>query len=164
MQGQTLEQLFAGRNIDLGALHERMQTLMTAEGLDYNRRTHTYNSRLAQELGKWALTRKNGLKLHNALYRTYFVDGRNLADLEELVKQADAAGLPANEARSVLVERQYRQAVDDDWAYANRLGIQGVPTFVMKSTCIVGAQPYETLRDFALAQGAKPRREKETPP
>ena len=84
MQGQTLERLFAGRNIDLGALHERMQTLMTAEGLDYNRRTHTYNSRLAQELGKWALTRKNGLKLHNALYRTYFVDGRNLADLEEL--------------------------------------------------------------------------------
>ena len=131
MQGQTLERLFAGRNIDLGALHERMQTLMTAEGLDYNRRTHTYNSRLAQELGKWALTRKNGLKLHNALYRTYFVDGRNLADLEELVKQADAAGLPANEARSVLVERQYRQGVDDDWAYARRLGIPGGPTFVL---------------------------------
>ena len=137
---------------------------MRAEGLDYNRRTHTYNSRLAQELGKWALTHKNGLKLHNALYRAYFVDGRNLADLEELVAQADAAGLPANDARSILVERQYRQAVDDDWAYANRLGIRGVPTFIMKSTCIVGAQPYETLRDFVLEQGANPRRERETPP
>ena len=90
--------------------------------------------------------------------------GSEMCIRDRLVKQADAAGLPANEARSVLVERQYRQAVDDDWAYANRLGIQGVPTFVMKSTCIVGAQPYETLRDFALAQGAKPRREKETPP
>jgi len=36
--------------------------------------------RLAQELGKWPDTPPNGEPLHDAFYRTYFVDTRNLGD------------------------------------------------------------------------------------
>ena len=50
----SLKELFAGRDMDLEAMYTRMKSLMNAEGLEYGRRTHTYNSRLAQELGKWA--------------------------------------------------------------------------------------------------------------
>ena len=50
----SLKELFAGRDIDVEAMYKRMKGLMDAEGLEYGRRTHTYNSRLAQELGKWA--------------------------------------------------------------------------------------------------------------
>ena len=64
-EGMTLEALFAGRNIDLDASYNRMKGLMDAEGLDYGRRTHTYNSRLAQELGKWADTQDGGEALHD---------------------------------------------------------------------------------------------------
>ena len=62
--GLTLEQLFAGRNIDIPAAQERMSRLMQQEGLPYGSRTMTYNSRLAQELGKWAETQPGGDKIH----------------------------------------------------------------------------------------------------
>ena len=50
--GQSLDELFAGRGIDIEAMYQRMKGMMDAEGLPYSRRSHTYNSRLAQELGK----------------------------------------------------------------------------------------------------------------
>ena len=50
--GQSLDVLFAGRHLDLQAVQQRLADLMRAEGLPYGERTHTYNSRLAQELGK----------------------------------------------------------------------------------------------------------------
>jgi hypothetical protein len=50
-EGTPLTELFAGRNLDIKAMHARMKGLMDAEGLPYSVRTHTYNSRLAQELG-----------------------------------------------------------------------------------------------------------------
>jgi hypothetical protein len=44
-----------------------MRGLMEQEGLPYDERTHSYNSRLAQELGKWADTYHpgNGLQWCN---------------------------------------------------------------------------------------------------
>jgi len=41
-------------------MYQRMKALMDAEGLPYGKRTYTYNSRLAQELGKWADTLPGG--------------------------------------------------------------------------------------------------------
>ena len=80
-EGQRLEDLFAGRSAEeVEAMYTRMKDLMDAEGLPYGRRTHTYNSRLAQELGKWADTRPDGEAIHDALYRAYFVDARNIGD------------------------------------------------------------------------------------
>ena len=58
--GRSLAELYAGRNLDPEAMYRRMKDLMDAEGLPYGRRTHTYNSRLAQELGKWADTQPGG--------------------------------------------------------------------------------------------------------
>jgi len=52
VDGMLLKDLFAGRNFDLEAAHLRLKTLMDAEGLIFNQRSHTYNSRLAQELAK----------------------------------------------------------------------------------------------------------------
>lgn len=155
--GRTLESLFAGRGIDLEAAHDRMAHLMAAEGLPYARRTHTYNSRLAQELAKWADTTPDGEALHLALYRAYFAAGRNIADVDELVAHAEAADLPADEARAVLTERRFKDAVDADWARAAQLGITGVPTFVIGHHGTVGAQPYDVLEAFALERGARRR-------
>ena len=156
-EGMTLEALFAGRDYDLEASYTRMKGLMDAEGLDYARRTHTYNSRLAQELGAWADTVDGGAVLHEALYRAYFVDGRNIGDAETLLEIVAAAGLPADEARAVLDERRFREAVDEDWARSRKLGVSGVPTFVAGGYGVVGAQPYETLEKFLAEIGAAPR-------
>lgn len=156
-EGRSMAQLYAGRDVDPEAMYQRMKGLMDAEGLPYGRRTHTYNSRLAQELGKWADTRPEGAALHDALYRAYFVDARNIGDPEILVELAQSVGLPAEEARAVLAERRFKDAVDADWAKSHAYGVTGVPTFVAARYGVVGAQPYETLAQLLEKAGAARR-------
>jgi predicted DsbA family dithiol-disulfide isomerase len=133
----------------------RMKGLMDIEGLPYGQRTHTYNSRLAQELGKWADTQSGCDALHDALYRAYFVDGRNIGDPEVLVGLAQSVGLSAEEARKVLEERRFNEAGDRDWAISRQIGVTGVPTFVAQGQGVVGAQPYEVLEQLLHAVGAQ---------
>jgi len=159
-EGLTLEELFtgrAGRAFDIEAAQERLAGLMRDEGLPYAVRSRTYNSRLAQELAKWAETRPEGPRIHDALFKAYFVDGVNLADAERLVEVATSIGLPAQEAREALESRLYRESVDRDWMRSAELGVTGVPTFVMSGRGLVGAQPYPVLEELVLAAGARRR-------
>jgi predicted DsbA family dithiol-disulfide isomerase len=134
-----------------------MKGLMDAEGLPYNRRIHTYNSRLAQELAKWADSKPGLENIHEALYKAYFVDGRNLADKKVLLDAAQSAGLPFEEAELILDNRVFKDAVDSDWQKARRYGITGVPAFVAGRSKVVGAQPYDVLAGHLRAAGAEPR-------
>ena len=156
-EGRSMAELYAGRNVDPEAMYARMKGLMDAEGLPYGRRTHTYNSRLAQELGKWADTQPGGEALHDALYKAYFVDARNIGDPNVLVNIAQSAGLSAEEARTVLTERRFKDAVDADWAKSREWGVTGVPTFVAARYGVVGAQPYEVLERLLDKAGARRR-------
>jgi predicted DsbA family dithiol-disulfide isomerase len=154
--GIALAELFAGRAVDLNAMHSRMQLLMEAEGLPYSRRERTYNSRLAQELGKWGEA-SGQPAIHDALYRAYFVDGTDIGSVEALVAVAEKVSLPADEASRILEERSFQAAVNRDWAHARVLGVTGVPTFIASGHTVVGAQPYETLEQLLQMAGAKPR-------
>jgi len=155
--GLTLEELFAGRNIDLPAAQEQMSRLMAQEGLPYGQRTMTYNSRLAQELAAWAVTQAGGDGIHDALFRAYFVEQVNIAKLDNLLEIAERVGLSASEAKEVLEERRFRPAVDADGRRSRELGVSGVPTFVVGERGVVGAQSYEQLEKFVLSVGAQRR-------
>jgi predicted DsbA family dithiol-disulfide isomerase len=156
-EGLPLARLFAGRGADLEAMYQRMKRLMDAESLPYDRRTHTFNSRLAQELAKWGDTQPHAEVLHGALYSAYFVDGRNIGDPDVLVDLASSVGLTADTARRVIEDRSFKNAVDEDWRKARTYGITGVPTFVAGGHQVVGAQPYEVLEQLATAAGAARR-------
>jgi predicted DsbA family dithiol-disulfide isomerase len=145
-EGMLLSDLFAGRNFDLASAHARLKNLLEAEGLDFNARTHTYNSRLAQELAKAFDA------VRDPLYKAYFVDARNIADVEVLVDVAGSVGVPEADARSILNERTFRSAVDADWEKARRYGITGVPSFVCNNRKLTGAHPYEVLEQL-VSQG-----------
>ena len=155
-EGLPLERLFAGRNLDIAAMHARMKALMDAEGLPYGVRTHTYNSRLAQELGKWGDS-LGSPAIHDALYRAYFEHGRDISNKEVLLDIARSVGLPEDGARDVLENRTFKDAVDADWARARGYGITGVPTFVSQGQGVVGAQPYDVLERFVTQLGAERR-------
>lgn len=156
--GLTLEQLFAGRNIDIAAAQRRMTMLMAEEGLAYGTRTMTYNSRLAQELAAWAVTQPSGARIHDALFRAYFEEGVNLAKSDNLVDIAQRLGLDAARATEVLETRSFREVVDEDWQRSRALLVTGVPTFVCGQAIAVGAQPYDVLEQLVIRGGAEPRR------
>ena len=121
-EGRSLAELFAGRDIE--PMRKRMKELMAEAGLEYGDRTHTYNSRLAQELGKWADSKPGFEAIHDALYRAYFAQA--------------------------LEDREFEGAVDDDWQRSRATGVTGVPTFYGNDLVVVGCQPYETLEKFVL--------------
>ena len=154
-EGRALAALFGGREADRRARHEQMKARMTAEGLPYGERTMTYNSRLAQELGKWADTQPGGEAFHDALFRAYFVEARDISQPAVLLDIAEKVGLSVDAACEVLDKRTFRDAVDADWKLSRQYGITGVPTFVVGRHGVVGAQPYEVLEQLvrkALSQ------------
>jgi predicted DsbA family dithiol-disulfide isomerase len=155
-EGLTLQELFAGRNIDIPAAQRRMVGLMEQEGLPYGKRTHTFNSRLAQELATWAETQPGGSAIHDALFRAYFVDGQNLASKAVLLSVVKRIGLSIEDATDVLADRKFRERVDADWALSRQYQITGVPTFVADGRGVSGAQPYEVLEQLVTAAGASP--------
>jgi predicted DsbA family dithiol-disulfide isomerase len=156
-EGRALQDLFRTGPEDIAAKYARMKTLMEAEGLPYAERSHTYNSRLAQELGSWADTVDASGAIHDALYRAYFVDRRNIGHRDVLLDVAESVGLQRDDARNVLDARTFRAVVDADWAKSRDYGVTGVPTFVAGHAGIVGAQPYESIERLLIEAGAKRR-------
>jgi predicted DsbA family dithiol-disulfide isomerase len=157
-EGQALTDLFAGRDVDLDAYQDRVVKIAAQEGLPYGLRTHTYNSRLAQELARWAEEQPGGETIHDALFRAYFVDGINLAEIDRLAQIAGSVGLSEEEALRVLEDRTYRGKVDEDWDRSAQLGVTGVPTFFFGNRGVVGAQPYEALEELVVRGGAQRRK------
>jgi predicted DsbA family dithiol-disulfide isomerase len=133
-----------------------MKGLMDAEGLAFKPRERTFNSRLAQELGKWA-EKIAGPGIHDAFYRAVFAEGVDISDPAELLRIARQEGLDPDQAEIVLTQRTQREAIDKDWSRARELGVTGVPTFVAGQSGVVGAQPYEVLEQLVQRAGARSR-------
>ncbi len=145
-EGQTLEELFVGRDIDIPSMMAHLKRVAAGCGLPFGTRTKTYNSRRAQELGKWAESLNKGDEFHTAVFRAYFADGLNIAKIPILVKIAESVGLDG--AEDVLAGGAFKEAVDRDWKYSRVCGITAVPTFVANGRVVVGAQPYNVLEEL----------------
>ena len=156
-EGISLVDFFAGRNVDLPVVKAHMVRLMEEEGLSYGDRTMTFNSRLAQELAKWAETQPFGGKIHDMLFRAYFVDGKNLAKIENLVSIIEQMGASPRETRDILTRRRFRETVDIDWQRSRDLGVTAVPTFIIDNRRVTGAQPYELLEQLMVDVGVAVR-------
>jgi predicted DsbA family dithiol-disulfide isomerase len=154
-EGLSLEELFAGRGVNLSASLQRLKQVASSLSLPLTDRTRTYNSRLAQELAKWAESQGKGDEFHHMIFRDYFVEGTNIGRVDELVTLAASMGLPADEARNVIVARRFREAVDSDWARSHALGVTAVPTFIIDGQRIVGFQPHQILKQFVIDSGAR---------
>ena len=147
-EGRSLEALFAGRGYDIPKMQAQMRARMAIEGLPYGDRKMTFNSRLAQELASWAVSQPGGEAIHDALFRAYFVDGKNIGDPDELINIAEKLKLPVDRAREVIEKRTHKAAVDADWQKSREYGVTGVPTYVVGDRGVVGAQAYETLEEL----------------
>jgi len=117
-------------------------------GLPFATRTHTYNSRRAQELGKWAEQQGQGDAFRDAVYNAYFAEGKNIANFDELTAICESLDLPQLDALRVLEEGHFAKAVDVDWKRARTIGVSSVPTHVYENRGLVGFQEYSVFQQL----------------
>ena len=153
----TLEELFAGRPINIDQVLQHLEKVAAELGLPFGERTKTYNSRMAQELGKLAEYHGCGEKFHMAVFKAYFVDGSNIGQDSTLIRLGKSIGLSLADIRDALENRSFKEAVDEDWNRSYSMGVTAVPTFLIKGMALVGAQPYEKLVQLVETGGAIPR-------
>jgi predicted DsbA family dithiol-disulfide isomerase len=81
-----------------------------------------------------------------ALFRAYFQEGRLVGDKEVLADIAGEAGLDMTGARAFLAGDEEADAVRAEDVYARRLGIGGVPCFIVEGRyALSGAQEPEAF-------------------
>lgn len=75
------------------------------------------------------------------LFRTYFLEGRDIGDIDVLVDVATEAGLDGDEIRDYLQSDEDIERINAEDKLAREMGIQGVPCFVVNQKyAISGAQ------------------------
>jgi predicted DsbA family dithiol-disulfide isomerase len=141
----TLDELFAGRPINVDQVLQHLNKVAAELGLPFGERKKTYNSRMAQELGKLAEQNGHGERYHEAVFKAYFVDGLNIGLDSTLLELGKSVGLSQANIWDALETRSFKEAVDEDWNRSYQMRITAVPTFVINGMSLVGAQPYEKL-------------------
>ncbi|WP_298038366.1 DsbA family oxidoreductase [uncultured Microbacterium sp.] len=128
-------------------------------GLEYRFDLLQYtNTVKAHELLHHAKAKGLQHEMKERLMTAYFMEGKHVGRIDDLVELGVEVGLDADETRAALAENTYLPAVHQDQAQARAYGIQGVPFFVIDGQYgISGAQPASTfetvLRDLWAKRG-----------
>ena len=146
--GRNLLDLFGCSQEELNQKNSMMSKLMNEENLEYNDREYTYNSRLAQELGYWAQFKYKNDVIHDELYKSYFIDKKNVYEIDILLNAASRAKLPQQEAKEILEKRTYKDVIDKHWECSHKIGVTGVPTYILGTSYLVGAQQEKNFHEL----------------
>lgn len=120
----------------------------------FSRIRRTPNTVLSHRLIFWSAGQERQDEVVASLFKGYFEDGLDIGDLEVLVECAARAGLDREAARNFLQSDEGRQEVVASDVYARRLGINGVPCFIVnRKYAVSGAQPPSAFVEvFNLAE------------
>jgi predicted DsbA family dithiol-disulfide isomerase len=133
--GRSAERLAAkyGMSVEQAeASQARLTEMAAAEGLEYHLdRTQGGNTFDAHRLLQLAADRGVQPQVKERLMHAHFTEGTPVGDHDTLVRLAHEAGLDAAEARAVLESDRYAEEVRADEGTAARIGIRGVPFFVL---------------------------------
>jgi predicted DsbA family dithiol-disulfide isomerase len=115
----------------------------------------TPNTFAAHRLVWYAAQQGKQDEVVETLFRAYFLEGKNIGDVKTLTHIAAEAGLDRTETDRFLASEKGVVEIKDEEAVGRRLGIRGVPYFVINGTvAISGAQPPDIFV-FAIRQAEK---------
>ncbi|MCC5908561.1 MAG: DsbA family oxidoreductase [Balneolaceae bacterium] len=128
-------------------IHKQMEQRAKESGLDYDfDQTVPANSFKAHRLLHLAKNRNVQNEVKENLLKGYFTDGKNIDDEEYLIETGREAGLVDDEVRNALQSDTIEKEVREDIENARKLGIQGVPFFILNQKyALSGAQPVEVF-------------------
>ena len=130
----------------------RMEEQLLAAGVEeripfaFEKIQRTPNTFAAHRLVWYAAQQGKQDAMVEALFREYFLEGKNIGDVKTLTHVAAEAGLDRTETEEFLESEKGVVEVKAEEAVGRQLGIRGVPYFVFNgSIAISGAQPPDIL-------------------
>ena len=130
-------------------MFQHVSNQAAAVGLQYDFESLVVaNSFTAHRLLQFAKQTGHGDALKEGLLSAHFEHGRDIGDIDTLIEIAVGIGLDETAIREVLSGDQFADAVRQDIADGQALGLRGVPFFVIdRAFGLSGAQPPETFTD-----------------
>lgn len=133
-------------------MHARIEPLGEAEGISFafDAIKVAPNTLDAHRLIRWAGAAGEAVqnRLVRRLFRLNFEEGANLGDHAVLIGAAREAGMDASVVETLLPTDADVEAVRTEIATASRMGITGVPCFLLEGKyAVMGAQEADTLTD-----------------
>jgi predicted DsbA family dithiol-disulfide isomerase len=126
---------------------ERLRIMAESYGLAFASTKRIYNTRRAHEATAYALERGAALEFHRLVFRNVYAEEQDPGQWETLRAAAIEAGLDADEMQREVESGKYTAQVAEQVQQAYRIGVTGVPTYVINDRyAIVGAQPYEVFQ------------------
>jgi predicted DsbA family dithiol-disulfide isomerase len=149
-RGVYLERKFGGRSTEIYA---RVSAAGAQVGIPFafDRVTRQPNTVAAHSL--ITLAADAGLQdaAVEAFFNAYFIEGRDLTSSQTLTEIACAAGLAEDQVQACLASTQAREHVQAEDAQARRLGVGGVPFFILnRRYAVSSAQDPEVLLEAML--------------
>lgn len=110
-------------------------------------------SRAAHEAAAFASNQGRFEPMHEALFRAFFEEGRDIGRTDVLAEIAASVGLDPGQLTSSLETKKFATAVEEDQQLALQLGVSGVPIMTLRlgesrwedALALQGAVPYEHM-------------------
>ena len=117
------------------------------------------NSRMAMQGGEFAKEHEAYDAYHEAVFRAFFTDCRDIGDREVILDLAKGVGLDAIALGAALADGIYMPRLREASLRAKRNGFSAAPTFVIGGYgAVSGAQPTDAFRTIlrGVEQGKNP--------
>lgn len=131
-------------------LNNQLKQKAKMVGLDYQFDTMIpTNSYDAHRLSYYAKEKGKMQEFNELIMKAHFTDSLDIGDHATLVRLASMIGLEVNEVSNVLENDKYSENIAADRAEGSKIGIQGVPFFIVNNKyTISGAQPSEVFLEI----------------
>lgn len=142
---EYLERKFGGKD---GAVRAYAPVVEHAQNaglnINFEAMSRTPNTLDAHRLIHWAGIEGKQTQAVDALFRAYFVDGRDIGNHEVLGDIADSIGMDAAVVQKLLKTDADREDIAKRDTHSREMGVNSVPTFIVANKhAVPGAQPPE---------------------
>jgi predicted DsbA family dithiol-disulfide isomerase len=126
---------------------ERLRQLAASYGMKFVSTKRIYNTRLAHEATEYARDHGRHAEFHAIVFRMIYAEELDISRWDVLREAAIEAGLDSDEMQREVEAGKYAANVEEQVQQAYRMGVSGVPTYVINHRyAVVGAQPYEVFK------------------
>jgi predicted DsbA family dithiol-disulfide isomerase len=143
----------------IDAAHARLSELGKEDGIDFNFDAIKVapNTLDAHRVVRWAATTGSQGAVVADLFSRFFERGQNIGSPDVLRSAAATSGMDPAVVETLLATDADKAEVRTEIETAGRMGITGVPCFIIANKyAVMGAQPAEALADAISKAAAEP--------